>query len=350
MAVGDTSYEGFGSYLAIGRETTFGTYNTATAGIEFLSASLKTLKETKILEQIETSRTYSKEIKLGKVIEGEVSGYAYALDAGFNYLLQNAMGGTITTATATGETAGGAALTHTYTIGDMNNSYTSLCLNHRKGQSAGGFVWQYSGARINEANFTAEIDEALQYSFAFICKDSTMAANDVASALSQNTDEPLSFVNGRVSIVSGTLGAITTTAYWHVQSVEFGVTNNLKGEAEARRIGSDVLDILPVGIASFPLTVNMRFNTTTAYDGMLANTDFAVELEFQGSTMTTSVIKRGLKFKYPKVKISDAGDPEVGGPDGMLMSTVTFTVLRDTSSAGGYAMQAEVTNNVSSYS
>lgn len=349
MAVGAGSYEGYGSYVAVGRETTFGTYDTATAGLEFLSASLKTMKETKVLEQVETSRTYSKQIKTSKIVEGEISGYVYALDNAFNYILQNAMGGTITTATATGETAGGLAFTHTYKIGDMNNSYTSLCINHRKGQSSGGFVFQYSGLRVNELNFTAEIDEALQFSASLIGKDSTQTSNDVASALSQNTDEPLSFVNGRVSVVADSLGAATTTSFWHVQSVEFGVSNNLKGDTESRRIGSDVLDVLPVGIASFPLTVSMRFDTTTAYDGMLANTDFAIDLEFQGSTLTTSVIKRGVKFRFPVTKISDAGDPEVSGPDGMLMSQVTFMVFRDTGSSGGYAMQAEVTNNVSSY-
>lgn len=349
MAVGQGSYEGYASYLAIGRETTFGTYDTATAGLEFLTASMKTMQESKVLEQVERSRTYSKTIRLGKIIEGEIEGYAYARDNAFNYLLQNAMGGTITVATATGETAGGAALTHTYSIGDMQNSYTSLCINMRKGQSAGGFVYEYNGVRVNEMMFTAEIDEALKFTASVMGKDSTQTSNDVASVLTQNSDEPLNFINGRVSVVADSLGAATSTSFWHVQSVEFGIQNSLKSEAEARRIGSDTVDIMPVGIATIPLTVTMRFDTTTAYDGMLADTDFAVELEFQASTLSTSVIRRGAKFKFPVCKISDAGDPEVGGPDGILTSQVVFQVLRDTSSAGGYAFQAEVTNDTTNY-
>lgn len=349
MAVGQGSYEGYASYLAVGRETTFGTYNTASAALCFQSANMKTMQESKTLEQVCTNRTYSKSIRLGKIIEGEIAGYAFAGDNSFNYILQNAMGGTITSATATGETAGGAAFTHTYAIGDMNNSYTSLCLNMRKGQSSGGFVFEYSGVRVNELTFTAELDEALKFSAAVMGKDSTNTSNDVASVLTESTDEPLVFSSGRVSVVAGTLGAVTTTAFWHVQSVEFGLTNALKSEAEARRIGSDTVDVMPVGVATMPLTLNMRFDTTTAYDGMLANTDFAVELEFEGSTLSTSVIKRGVKFKYPVTKISDAGDPEIGGPDGVLTSAVVMNVLRDTSSAGGYALEVEVTNDTSSY-
>lgn len=343
--VGQNSYEGYASYLAVGRETSFGTYNTATAGLEFLAASIKTMQESKSLEQVERSRTYSKTIRLGKIIEGEIEGYAYANDLAFNYLLQNAMGGTITTAIDVTS----AAYTHTYNIGDMNNSYTSLCLNMRKGQSSGGFVYEYNGVRVNEFTFTAEIDEALKFTAALMGKDSTHTSNDVSSAISQNQDEPLNFINGRVSVVSGTLGAATTTSFWHVQSVEFGVQNALKSEAEVRRIGSNTVDIMPVGIATLPLSLTMRFDTTTAYDGMLEDTDFAVELEFLASTLTGSSVRRGLKFKYPKCKISDAGDPEIGGPDGILVSTVVMNVLRDVSSATGYALQVEATNDTFSY-
>ncbi len=349
MAVGANSYEGYGSYLAVGRETTYGTYNTSTAGLEFASAGMKTIQESKTLEQVETSRTYSKSIRLGKVISGEIAGYVYAQDAAFNYLLQNAMGGTITSATATGETAGGLAFTHTYTIGDMNNSYTSLCINMRKGQTSGGFVFQYSGVRVNEFTFNAEIDDAVKFNASVMGKDATQTSNDVASVLVANCDEPLNFLSGRVSVVSGTIGAATTTAFWHVQSAEFGLGNALKGEAEARRIGSDTVDVMPVGIATLPLTLTMRFDTTTAYDGMLADTDFAVELEFLASTITGSVIRRGMKLKYPTVKISEAGDPEIGGPDGILTSSVVFNVLRDCNTTTGYAMQMEMTNETSAY-
>lgn len=350
MSVGQGSLEGYASYLAIGRETTFGTGVTTTAEFNFLTAAMKTIKETKTIEQVETSRTYSKNFRTSKIVEGEIESYAYAEQAGFQYLLQNAFGGTITTATATSETTGGLAFTHSYVIGDMGGTYKSLSFNHRKGQSSSAQIFEYSGIRVNEANFTAEIDDALKCSFSLMAKDSTQTSNDVASALYTTTScEPLTFVEGRISVEAGTLSDITTTSFWHVQTVEFGIANNLKGDTGSRRIGSDTLDVLPVGIAGFTLNLTMRFDTTTAYDMMLNDTDVAVQLNFEGSTLTGSNQKRGMKFNFPKVKIMDSGDPEIGGPDEQLTSQVVCMVYRDVSSAGGYAMQGEVTNLTSSY-
>ena len=66
MSVGQGSLVGNLSYLAVGREITFGTYASCTAGINFLSASFKTTKEVKILEEVQTSRTNSNSISLGR--------------------------------------------------------------------------------------------------------------------------------------------------------------------------------------------------------------------------------------------------------------------------------------------
>lgn len=352
MAVGQGSLEAYNSYLAVGRESTFGTYNTCTSGLDFISASMKTTQESKMIEQIETgNRTYSKNFRAGKVIEGEIEGYVYAESTAFNYLLAQAFGGSVTSAAATGESSGGAAYDHTYPIGIITDqSYPSISLNMRKGNSAGAKVFQYHGVRVNEANFSAEIDEALKCSFSVIGKDSTLTTNDVASAIGVDTLSPLSFIGGRISIEAGTLGQVTTTSFWHVQNVEIGISNNLKSDSGSRRIGSDTLDVLPPGIAALTFNATIRFDTSTAYAAMLANTSFAAEIQFQGdTTMPSSVLKPGIKFQFPVLKIADAGDPEIGGPDEMLTSQVTFHVLRDTSSAGGYAMRAIVTNDTSSY-
>lgn len=347
---GDSSVEGYGSYLAIGRETTYGTQVTSTAFLDFKSCSLKAVKERKIIEEITTSRTYSREVGLSKTIEGEIECLAYPELAGFNYLLQNAMGGSITTVTGTGETVGGLAFEHTILVGSMNGSYSSISINERKGQATSGRVFEYFGIRVDEMTFTAEIDEPLMCSFSLIGKDVTITANDISAAYSATSAEPLSFVSGRVSIQAGLLASITTATVWHVQSCEFGIANNLKADAESRRIGSDTLDVLPPGIAELSLSVTMRFNTTTAFAAMMAGTEYSAELEFQGSTLSGSALTKFLKFQYPRLTIADAGDPEVSGPDEILTSEVTFNVLRDVSSAAGYAMRAIVRNKASSYS
>jgi hypothetical protein len=346
MAVGQNALHAGLSYLAVGRETTLGTYDTCTSQLEFLSASLKTTKERKILEEIARDRTYAKDLGLMKVVEGDVEHYFKPDQTASAYILQNAFGGTVTTATATGETAGGAALSHTFAIGSMNQSYPSLCLNMRKGPSSSGRVFQYSGARVNEYTFSAELEEPLKVSQSFICMDSTQVSNDVSSALSHSASTPcLSFTNGRFSVES-TFGSLTSTSFWHVESFEFKISNSLKSD-DSRRIGSDILQDLPPGMAAFELSATIRFDTTTAYDAMLAETELAAEFEFLGDTLGTSIIRRGINLQFPKVTISEAGDPEIGGPDEVLKSDVTFMVLRDIGQS--FACQAILTNAVSSY-
>lgn len=348
MAVGQGQLVGNLSYFAFGRETTYGTYATCTAGLNTLSGSLKTVKDVKILEEIQTSRTNSNAIFLGKTIEGECEFYFSPLNAASNYILHNAFGGgAISSATATGETAGGAGFTHTVSINNFLTTYSSLSINNRKGQATDGKIFEYSGIRVNELTFTAELDDALKCSASFIGKDSTITSNDVSSAISTLSQTPLSFVNGRFSVETTTAG-LTSTSFWHVQSFEFKVANNLVSDSAARRIGSDTLQVLPAGMANFELKATIRFDTTTAFDAMIAGTRLAAEFEFLGNTMSTSVIREGIKLTMPYVVINDAGDPEIGGPNEMLTSEVTFKVLRDPTTSG-YAVKAFVTNNTSTY-
>jgi hypothetical protein len=336
------------SYVAIGRETTLGTYNTCTAALDFLSSSLKVTKEGKVLEQIERNRVHAKRISMSKSVSGDLEFYYVPKDDAGNYILHQGFGSTPTTATATGETVGGGAFSHTFGISNMDVSYTSLCINTRKGDATNGKVYEYNGVRVNELKFSAEIDDALKVSSSFIGFDASVTSNDVESALTVSASDCLNFTGGRVSVETS-FASLTSTSFWEVQSVEFTLSNNLKADNQSRRIGTDILDVLPAGIANMTLNMSIRFDTTTAFDAMIAGTQLSAELEFTGDTMSGSAIREGLKLQFPKIYVNEAGDPEIGGPDELLKSDVSFQVLRDESSASGYAVQAVVTNSTSSY-
>lgn len=334
------------SYIAVGREVTYGTGVTCTAGLNFLSASIVSMKEFKILEEIQTSRTNSNGISLGKTVEGDIECYFSPMNLACNYLIQNAFGGgPVTTATATSETAGGLGFTHIVSIGNFDQTYSSLSINMRKGDSAGGKIFEYNGIRVNEFSLSAEMDEALKSTFSIVAKDVTTTSNDVSSVLSTLSQAPLSFVNGRLSVESST-GSLTSSTFWHVQNINFKVSNNLN--TDARRIGADTIQVLPAGLAQFELSCTMRFDTTTAWSAMMAGSRFAAEFEFLGDTMAGSAIRQGIRVVLPYVVISNAGDPEVGGPNEVLTSEVNFAVLRDPTS-GGYAVRAHVTNLTSTF-
>jgi len=348
MGVGDGALIGGLSYAAVGRENVFKTYNTCTAALPFLSCSIKTSRENAAIEQIDRARVYSESHQGMKKVEGDIEFPVCVEATALVYLLQNAFGGTISSATATGDTAGAVSFDHTIDIGLFDQSISSVCMNIRKGDSLGGKIFEYSGGRVNEFMLQAEMEEVLKGSASLIFVDSTKTSNDVSAALTSSSFEPLSFVNGRVS-VEGSLASLTTSSYWNVQSVEIGLNNSLKSDGASGRIGSSVLDVLPAGMVGFTFNITMRFNTTTAYDAMLANSVFAAEFEFQGSTLSGSKLRRSLKLTMPKIKIVEAGDPEIGGPDEVLTSELTCLVLKDNSSATGYAMRAVVRNAVASY-
>lgn len=349
MSVGQGSVIGGLSYLAVGRENSFKTYNTCTAGLPIISCGLKATQENKILEQIDRSRTHSARTSMTRRVEGPAEFHPCVESTALVYLIQNAFGtGTITSATATGDTAGAVSFTHTINMGNFDHSISSLCINLRKGDSLGGKVFEYNGVRVNELNFKADIDEALKASVGLIAVDETNTANDVASALTTSSFEPLSFASGRVSI-EGSLASLTSGSFWHVQNIELGLNNSLKNDAAAGRIGSEVLDVLPAGMVAFTFNMTLRWDTMTAFNAMKNGTQLAGQFEFLGSTLSGSTLRRSLKLTMPKIFISDAGDPEIGGPDEVLQSTVVAHVLLDNSSATGYAMRAEIRNAVASY-
>jgi len=349
MAVGQSAFLSYNSYIAVGRETTYGTFLTGTAGLPFLSAAIKTVKEGKILEQVENSRAHSLRIEGGKVVSGDVEFYFYAKELAPNYLLHNAFGGAISTATATAETVGSSAVTHTISIGQMDGSYSSICIDHRKGDSVGAQRFRYNGGRVDSLTITGELDEALKCKASLVFSDSTISAADISTLLTIGASSvPLTFVSGRFN-VENSLASLTSTSFWHVQSVEFTLSNNLKADSESRRLGSDILSVLPVGIANFDLKVSMRFDTITAYNAMLNGTQLAAEFEFLGPTLTGSKSREGIKFVFPKVYVNNSGDPEIGGPDEILKADIDFHVLRDETSATGYACRALVTNLTANY-
>ena len=341
------------SYIAVGRETAFGTASPETTTsmklLNPMSFGLKTVKDSTILEEISGNRVHARRVQLGKVISGDVEYNFYPNDDASNYLLHLAFGGAVTTATDTSETVGGGGFDHTIEIGDMENSFTSLTFNVRRGPSTTGKVSQYIGTRVNEMTFSAEIDAPLKVSASLIAKDSTVGANDIESILTATALQILNFTGGRLSVESA-FASLTSTAFWHIQTMEFSITNSLKSESESRRIGSDTLDVLPAGIATLALKATIRFDTTTAFDHMIAADTLSAQFEFLGNTITGgSSARYGLKMNFPKVFIKEASEPEISGPDEILTVEVAFDVLLDKTSAAGYAVQAIVTNTTTSY-
>lgn len=349
MAVGQGALVSHFSYLAVVRETALAAWATATEGLHFNSCSLRVTKETKILEAIEPSRTYGHSMQLGVVVEGDVEWNFSSRTKASSWFLINAFGGGVpSSATATGETVGSSVMTHTFNLNDFSATYSSLSINLRKGDSVGAQRFSYSGIRVNEFTLDAEIDEPIKAKVSVVGVDYTTTVNDVNSSITTIKQTPLSFVNARFS-VENLFASLTSSSFWHVQSMHFGIKNNLKTDSGSRRIGSGLLNVMPAGIANLELTCKMRFDTSTAFTAMINANTLSAEFEFLGPTFTGSAIREGLKIQFPNLRIMDAGDPEIGGPDEVLTSEITFAVLRSLTTTGDFAVKGFITNTISSY-
>ena len=349
MADGEKANVGFSSYLGVGRESTFKTLVTATAGLDFISASFKTTQEQKVLETVSGKRTYADRMSTSKVVEGEVEFYMAADSDACVHILQNSFGGgNPTTATATGDTVGAGTFEHIFGLNNFDSAYSSLSFNHRKGDAVNGKIFEYNGGRVNELTLSGEVDEALVASASLVLVDSTSTSNNYLSLLAFGGQTPMSFQNMRLSVES-TFASLTASAFWFVQSFEFGINNGLKSDSDSRRIGTNVLDVLPPGVANMTFNFSMRFDTLTAYNAMLNETQLSAQIACQGPTMTGSSLRQQILINMPRIYISDSGDPEVGGPDDILKAEVTAMVLRDDSTSTGYAVQAVVRNKTTTY-
>lgn len=354
MAVGQNENVGFSGYLACGREVTFGTYSTCTSAMDFKSAKFNTIKDSKIIEAVRNSRTMVDRIQLGKSVGAELEWNMASDNDMSNYLMQNAMGGGATgagivSATTAGDTVGAGVFDHVQSLGNFDVTYTALCFSHRKGNATHGKIFEYCGGRVDEFTLKAEIDEPLVASASLVLVDSTVTSNSAPAALLTATGmTPLSFVGMRFS-VEDTFASLTAGAFWHVQSMELSLKNNLKSDTDSRRIGSDLLQVLPPGVFMADLSVSMRWDTLTAYNAMLNGGQMSAQLVFEGATIAGSKMKQLIQIDLPRVYIKDAGDPEIGGPDEILKSDIKFDVLQDDSSAGGYMIKTTVRNKTSSY-
>lgn len=357
MADGQNANVGFSSFLAVGREATFKTYATTTAGLMFTSAKFATTKDLKVLEEVRNSRTMINKVGLSKEVTGEIECYMAADNNACQYLLQNAMGGgvsggTIISATATGDTAGSTAFEHAVSLAGFDATYSSLCMTLRKGDTTNGKGFDYTGGRVDEFGLKAEIDDALLCSASLIFCDSTQTSSNLSSAGAFFTptlvQTPLNFINMRFS-VENSFNSLTAGSFWHVQSIDFSVKNSLKADSDSRRIGSDILTVLPPGVATFELKVSMRYDTLTAYNAMLNETQLSAQMVFQGSTITGSKFPYAIQVDLPRLYVSDAGDPEIGGPDEILKADVTFTVLQANDTTTGYACKMTTRNTTASY-
>ena len=322
MSVGDNAEIATRSYVALGRETTFGTYASATTAVEAISCGFIVERASEKIEAIGPSRAFATRVQLEQTVSGPLELNLHPHQSVL--LMANALGGGL----ASSVTVIGGTYTHSVTAGNFDTIASSLSFNVRKGST---LTWRYLGGRVNEMKISAEVGAAVVCTYDFFFRDATQVSDDISTSLSISAVLPFTFIQGVYRYSSTETLAATTTAGEPIQAFELTVNNNIATGAESRQLGSNLNTLLPATKRSTELTITQRFDTTTTYQRMLQATQGAVELFFRGATITSSSGVDAfyeVTMRFPKVYYN-AADPALEGATDVLSMEIPLDIVSD---------------------
>lgn len=337
MSVGSDVKVGVQSYTAFSKETTLGTYASATTAVECLVNTIKTDIKSLKLPTIGITRGFSKRVTLEKTVGGTIEGYLHPHESPLLFAV--ALGGGIVSTVTAG------VATHSITAGNFLTTPASLSFDVRKGDT---HTWRYTGGRINTLKITAKVNEPVKVSYDLIFIDSTQGTADISSILSVSSILPFVFTQGKYRYYSTEALVDTTTAEEPIQGFELTIKNNLETGSVARQMGSNILSVLPIKQREVTFMVDQRFDTTTTWNRFIQATQGAIELLFAGSAITVGTAFQ-CQIRLPKV-FNNNGDTTLNGPNTILTTQIMYDVLVDNpSTTTGKDIGVTFINDISAY-
>lgn len=340
MSIGDSYEMGVVSYVAMFKETTFGTFPasaaTGASTMEPLSIGFKTEIESQKLEQISRNRGFTKRVQLDKTVEGTLEQYLHPQESVLP--IAAALGGGIVSASLSG------GFVHSLTSGNFDTSPSSLSFQVRKGST---HHWKYTGGRVNVLTISAKIGEPVTASYEFVFQDSTQSGSDISSSLSISSVLPFTYVDGTYRYTSSE-ASLTSTVAEKITGFELSINNNLKSDDDVRQLGNNIISSLPPTRRLVEFTVTQRFDTITTWNRFVENTVGSAELRFVGASISAKQ-NYSCIVRLPKLYLNTP-EPEVTGANDLLMSEITFDVLVDNpSTSTGRDIGFTFINNTASY-
>ncbi len=343
---GATAYHGWRTWVGLEEETTFGTRDTVSAYMEFVSESIKPNRETLKLESLNTTRDYMRQLQGNEVVEGSLEFQLSADNDAHIWIMKQAFGGTVGISTI----SAGVNFQHTLNLGDMESNkgtstasdVKSLSISIQKGDTTTSQM-HCSGIRINALTVSAEVGSPVNCTAEIIGRTATITSEAHTVAFPALT--PLHFTG--VSITTGqTTTSLTATS---CIAFELSLNNNLINDTNARELGNRLLKILPPAQREVNLKLTMRFDTTTAYDMFMANSaTSALILLDSGETIgSAGGSTYSMSFDLPKLYLENAPVPEISDKGIITQELEYFGVRENTTTA--YVLKAQVNNSTVDY-
>lgn len=313
MASPNTSY---GSKIAIGKESTFGTSVSTTLTIPCVSIDLDESPTTVYPALMDTEAEESEAIIVSSRGDGSISLPAAYMNAGLGMLLEAALGSIATT--------GAGPYTHTATTDKDLPSYTIEAVRGDSGNSQ-----VFTGMRCNTFELSADAQGLGELSVAWLGKGS--GARGSTGTIPALAGAPYRVLGAH----GGTLSFNSVT--YKIKSARFRVNNKLKEIAEYG--DTEPGDVMIDGMREISLEVTFFERADTLHAAFQAGTQAALSLAFTSSP-------RSLTISGSTVRCVSYRAPLDG--KGPIEATATFRFLASTS-GGTRAVSVALVNSNSGY-
>ena len=342
MAIGDGYQHNYKSALGLAKETTWGTFVTASTFIEFDSESLKRAIPIEKINAVNSERSPVKFYLSNETVSGGIEGPVNVAADAFVMLLKNALGGTCA---STALSAG--AYSHVLYVGDQESNANTSTATDTKGLSfevrrGANHVWRISGGRVNKMSIKGEIGQPIKFSAEIVAK--TASLTTALSTTVVYTDATPQLWTQVVITDAASVGAIPGSAQTY-QNFEVNIDNKLM--TDMRNLGSRQISALPIGGFDVSMKLTQRFDTSTSHDYWLAETPRSFRIAVTGATIGAQSPQYLLQIDLPKCVLA-YDHPTVNGREGVLTHELPYMCLRDNTTTG-YEIRATVQNATASY-
>lgn len=315
-------------HVGLGKEVTWGTAVAASDYLRFLSEGINEEIEQVISESLSAVVDEGASFEGLHSIAGDLSFEVYPSAVG--HLLRSAFGAPVTTAID----APNNVYSHVFT--PVQSNFSNDCALppytlevHRDLESA----FQYAGCVVNDLTFSFGTDtKIMQGTAAIIAKKLALIAKTTPSL---DTTNPFLWHQATI-----TINEVTNA---DVQTLDFGVNNNLEGRATLDGT-KEISRIWRNGKRSFPVNFTFDLKDLTEFNRFRSQSEVAAKIELVGPIIFgTDSFK--LTIDIPKLRYT-AFPINVGGPD-VITAQVNGVAKYDSVSA--YAMKITLVNSKVSY-
>ncbi len=287
------------AHIGIGKETAWGTAVSATDYIKFASEGITEEIEQVLAESIDGTVDEGASFEGTHTITGDLTFDVYPNIVG--HLLRAAFGAPVTTQ----PDAVGNPTVYQHVFTPVQSNFSNVCALppytfevHRDLAQA----FQYAGSVVNDLTFSFGTDsKIMQGTAAIIAKKLALITKTTPSF---ETTQPFLWNQAKITIA----GADNKD----VQTLEFGVNNNLEGRAtldETREISS----VLRNGRRAFPISFTFDLKDLTEFNRFRSQTEVAAKIELTGA-LISGTYNHKITIDIPKLRYT-AFPINVGGAE-----------------------------------